>query len=273
MTNRSNTVAGERLKSFIERIEKLEEERAALGADIREVYSEAKGSGFDVTPLRIVIKRRKMEPAARNELDEVVDIYEQAVNGRPVLQEARQKRDDQVRALLGQGKSVRQIEKLTQVPKSEVQRIRAELAGEIRKDVSQTLGQQEPTPSPTPMEATGGVAHKAAIGTRDGAAQAGSVSPQSQQPPEKSDNEPDLSQTLGQSQEAATDSDAELSQDLGQGIEAEVPQVAVPALGRLVLTSGDRLGRGLASLDPGPIPDFLVRAEPAKSEPAKSEAP
>jgi uncharacterized protein (UPF0335 family) len=76
---RSQTVAGERLKSFVERIEKLEEERTSLGADIREVYSEAKGSGFDVKIMRQVVRLRKMEPAERAEMDELLDIYKQAI--------------------------------------------------------------------------------------------------------------------------------------------------------------------------------------------------
>lgn len=76
---RSDTVAGERLKSFVERIEKLEEERTSLGADIREVYSEAKGSGFDIKIMRQVIRLRKMEPAERAEMDELLDIYRQAI--------------------------------------------------------------------------------------------------------------------------------------------------------------------------------------------------
>ena len=76
---RSESVAGERLKSFIERIEKLEEERAALGADIREVYSEAKGSGFDVKIVRHLVRLRKLEPAERAEMEELLDIYRQAI--------------------------------------------------------------------------------------------------------------------------------------------------------------------------------------------------
>ena len=54
-------VAQDRLKSFIERIERLEEEKAALMADIKEVYAEAKGTGFDVKTMRKVISLRKME--------------------------------------------------------------------------------------------------------------------------------------------------------------------------------------------------------------------
>jgi uncharacterized protein (UPF0335 family) len=60
-------VAGDRLKSFIERIERLEEERKTLGDDIREVYSEAKGTGFDVKVMRQIVKIRKMD---KNDLDE-----------------------------------------------------------------------------------------------------------------------------------------------------------------------------------------------------------
>ena len=54
-------VSGERLRSYIERIERLEEEKKALSDDIREVYSEAKGTGFDVKILRQIIRLRKMD--------------------------------------------------------------------------------------------------------------------------------------------------------------------------------------------------------------------
>src|SRR3546814_19765148 len=68
-------VAGERLRSFIERIERLEEEKAALGADIREVFAEAKGSGFDVKIMRQILKLRKMEQADRQEQEALLDLY------------------------------------------------------------------------------------------------------------------------------------------------------------------------------------------------------
>jgi len=55
------TVAADRLRSFVERIERLEDEKAALAADIREVYSEAKGAGFDIKTLRQVIRLRKLD--------------------------------------------------------------------------------------------------------------------------------------------------------------------------------------------------------------------
>ncbi len=73
-------IAADRLRSFVERIEKLEEERAAIGADIREVYSEAKGTGFDTKTLRQVVKLRKMEPADRQEQEALLEIYARAPN-------------------------------------------------------------------------------------------------------------------------------------------------------------------------------------------------
>ena len=68
-------VAQDRLKSFIERIKRLEEEKAALMADIKEVYSEAKGTGFDVKTMRKVISLRKMEENDRQEAEFLLDTY------------------------------------------------------------------------------------------------------------------------------------------------------------------------------------------------------
>jgi uncharacterized protein (UPF0335 family) len=72
--------AKEHLKSFIERIERLEEEKKALADDIREVYAEAKGSGFDTKIMRQVIKLRKMESADRQEQEAMLDLYKRALN-------------------------------------------------------------------------------------------------------------------------------------------------------------------------------------------------
>ncbi|HEV8028349.1 MAG TPA: DUF2312 domain-containing protein [Stellaceae bacterium] len=72
-------IAGERLRSFIERIERLEEEKRALAQDIKEVYAEAKGTGFDVKIMRQIVKIRKMD---QNELDEqetLLDVYKRAL--------------------------------------------------------------------------------------------------------------------------------------------------------------------------------------------------
>jgi uncharacterized protein (UPF0335 family) len=64
-----------KLRSFIERIERLEEEKAALAADIREVYSEAKGQGFDTKIMRQVVRIRKMDAPERQEQEAVLDLY------------------------------------------------------------------------------------------------------------------------------------------------------------------------------------------------------
>ncbi len=72
-------IGAERLRSFIERIERLEEEKAALTADIREVYAEAKGNGFDTKVMRQVIRLRKMETADRQEQEALLDLYKRAI--------------------------------------------------------------------------------------------------------------------------------------------------------------------------------------------------
>ncbi len=72
-------IAADRLRSFIERIERLEEEKAALAADIREVYSEAKGTGFDTKIMRQVIRLRKMESNDRDEQEHLLDLYKRAL--------------------------------------------------------------------------------------------------------------------------------------------------------------------------------------------------
>jgi uncharacterized protein (UPF0335 family) len=68
-----------RLKSFIERIERLEEEKAGIAADIKDVYSEAKGTGFDIKIMRQIIRLRKMESADRQEQEELLDLYKRAL--------------------------------------------------------------------------------------------------------------------------------------------------------------------------------------------------
>ena len=72
-------VAQDQLRAFVERIERLEEEKKAISDDIKEVYAEAKGNGFDTKIMRQVIKLRKMEPADRNEQDELLDLYRKAL--------------------------------------------------------------------------------------------------------------------------------------------------------------------------------------------------
>ncbi len=73
------SVAGERLRSFIMRIERLEEEKQAISSDIRDVFSEAKGSGFDVKVMRQLIRLRKMDQDDRSEMEAVLEVYERAL--------------------------------------------------------------------------------------------------------------------------------------------------------------------------------------------------
>ena len=72
-------VGAERLRSFIERVERLEEEKAALTADIREVYAEAKGEGFDTKVMRQLVRLRKMDSGDRQEQEAILDLYKQAL--------------------------------------------------------------------------------------------------------------------------------------------------------------------------------------------------
>lgn len=67
--------AKDQLKSLVERIERLEEERGALAADIREVYSEAKGHGFDAKIIRQVVRLRRLDRADRQEQEAILDLY------------------------------------------------------------------------------------------------------------------------------------------------------------------------------------------------------
>ena len=72
-------IAGDRLRHFFERIERLEEEKATLASDIREVYSEAKAAGFDTKVMREIIRKRKMNTADLQELEALVDTYKHAI--------------------------------------------------------------------------------------------------------------------------------------------------------------------------------------------------
>lgn len=72
-------VSGQRLKSFVERIERLEEEKAALGKDIKEVFGEAKATGFDAKIMRKVIRLRKMDAEKREEEQCLLELYKSAL--------------------------------------------------------------------------------------------------------------------------------------------------------------------------------------------------
>ena len=78
----ATTVAADRLRSFIGRIERLDEEKAAIMADQKEVYAEAKGEGYDSKILRQVIRIRKMDRADRQEQEALLDLYLSALGER-----------------------------------------------------------------------------------------------------------------------------------------------------------------------------------------------
>jgi uncharacterized protein (UPF0335 family) len=78
-TATTGNIAGDRLKSLVERIERLEEERKALGSDIKDIFAEAKSAGFDVKVLRQLIRLRKQEPAEIEEQETLLDVYRRAI--------------------------------------------------------------------------------------------------------------------------------------------------------------------------------------------------
>jgi len=73
-------IAADHLRSFIERIERLEEEKANIASDIKDVYAEAKSTGFDVKIMRQIVRMRKMDRNDLAEQDELLELYRRAVN-------------------------------------------------------------------------------------------------------------------------------------------------------------------------------------------------
>ena len=73
-------IAGTQLKSFIERIERLEDEKRALGEDVKEVYAEAKGSGFEPKIMRQIIKIRRIDKEEHDEQETLLDLYKRALS-------------------------------------------------------------------------------------------------------------------------------------------------------------------------------------------------
>lgn len=72
-------VSGKRLQTFFDRIERLEEEKAALAEDIKDIYAEAKAVGFDVKTMRRVMKLKNMDAQKRQEEDELLELYMAAI--------------------------------------------------------------------------------------------------------------------------------------------------------------------------------------------------
>jgi uncharacterized protein (UPF0335 family) len=75
----SGDFARDQLKAFIERVERLEEEKKAIAEDIRDVYSEAKGNGFDVKALRTIVRLRKQDAEERREQETILETYMHAL--------------------------------------------------------------------------------------------------------------------------------------------------------------------------------------------------
>lgn len=73
-------IAVDRLRSLVERIERLNEEKAGIESDIRDIFAEAKSAGFDAKAIRAVIKLRKMNAADRDEQEMLVETYRKALN-------------------------------------------------------------------------------------------------------------------------------------------------------------------------------------------------
>jgi uncharacterized protein (UPF0335 family) len=73
-------IASEHLRSYIDRIERLEEEKAGLAADIRDIYAEAKGNGFDARTMRRIVTLRKLDQSERNEQEALLDLYQRALD-------------------------------------------------------------------------------------------------------------------------------------------------------------------------------------------------
>ncbi|MEJ6783462.1 DUF2312 domain-containing protein [Aminobacter sp. Piv2-1] len=79
ITETSQTVAAGQLRAFIERIERLEEEKKTIADDIKDVYAEAKGTGFDTKAIRTLIRLRKQDQNERAEEESILDLYKAAL--------------------------------------------------------------------------------------------------------------------------------------------------------------------------------------------------
>ena len=77
--NTQGAAAGQ-LRAFVERIERLEEEKKTIGDDIKDVYAEAKGTGFDTKAIRKIVAERKQDQADRLEFESILDLYRHALN-------------------------------------------------------------------------------------------------------------------------------------------------------------------------------------------------
>ncbi|MEM6664776.1 MAG: DUF2312 domain-containing protein [Pseudomonadota bacterium] len=87
MNDATGSFAREQLRAFVSRIERLEEDKQAIADDLKEVYGEAKGMGFDTKTLRTVIRLRKQEQSERQEQQAILDLYLQALGMLPEFED------------------------------------------------------------------------------------------------------------------------------------------------------------------------------------------
>lgn len=80
-------IAADQLRSIVERIERLEEEKANIASDIRDVYAEAKANGYDVKAVRQIVRLRKLDTHERDEQEYTLDLYKRALGLAPDLEE------------------------------------------------------------------------------------------------------------------------------------------------------------------------------------------
>ncbi len=225
------TVAGERLKSFIERIEKLKEEQKAIAGDVRDVFSEAKGVGYDVKTMRKVITLRAMDAADRDEQEALLDTYWHALTT-----------IDRVEARVASGESIRKAAAAEGMPKSTA----------IRQ-VTQNARQVE---NGSGEEAGTGSATGVATGNLD------ALSPDSADisaRPSVCSTEPEGMKCDGVLSGRVSGSDEqEASAAYRAGVEAASTPSAAAALTLYQRITGSFLPA--PSDDPGPMPPFLRRA-------------
>lgn len=130
-TTKAGPISSERLKSFIERIERMIEERQSIQNDIKDLYTEAKHAGYDIRTMREVVKIRAMKPADRAERETLLDVYLHALET-----------VDRIDARLAAGQTQRQIAEAENVSKTTVQRRGPKIA---RKAEASKMDHTDPT--------------------------------------------------------------------------------------------------------------------------------
>lgn len=143
-------VAGERLRSFIERIERLMEEKASIGADIREVFEEAKGVGFNTKIMRKMIVLRKLDPCARQEEEQLIELYKRALGMEGGAEPAMDTQLREAAAMFRAGLTVRVVADALDVSSATAGRLRQEAirAGMFDPDAVSRLTETDETGTP-----------------------------------------------------------------------------------------------------------------------------